>query len=126
MTNKKQSLAGIVRQKLEDIEKKLEHGFSYKTIIEELNNELKTNISLAHFKTLLHRARQRKRNKNERGFSPLDSEEKKISGGVGNNISTKTQPDNSVTSSNSRSLDSIIQGKPNLDRYAQIAKGKNK
>jgi len=57
MNNRKQTIAGLIRERLPDIENKLERGFRQLAIIEELAQEGFI-VSLGNFRTELYRARK--------------------------------------------------------------------
>jgi len=57
MNNRKQTIAGLVRERLPDIENKLEMGFRQETIIEEFAQQGFI-VSLGNFRTELYRARK--------------------------------------------------------------------
>jgi len=90
MNNCKRTIAGLIRERLLDIENKLEMGFRQETIIEEFAQEGFI-VSLGNFRTELYRARKW-RNEKQAKFPPKPPQNRPqtLRQGVGITESEKT------------------------------------
>jgi len=130
MSERKQSLAGIVRESLLSIEEKIENGFGYESILDDLNNDRKLTISLSHFRTLLHRARKRKKLKSSNTLARSSSTSSECLPPQHRSSNEALSPSNPIkrhkdteTKTTRQNLNEIIKSKPDLTSYAEIAKG---
>jgi len=123
MAEKKQTLAGIIRQNLSIIEEKKKNGFLDKSILSDLNNELDLTISIGHFRFLLHLARQRKASEYVSTNSPTSLEIPLSSNEALSPSNPITRHKDTETKTTRQNLNEIIKSKPDLTSYAEIAKG---
>ena len=128
MVKRDQSLAGLIRQRLESYEKRFYDGIRQRVIVEELHKE-GYEISLGHFKYLLHSAREKLKEKGAISTqkviakTPLEPIKKHAE----NDTDQPGKIDEVIPVSGSReSLEKIINSTPDLEALAKIAKEKRK
>jgi hypothetical protein len=127
MVKREQSLAGLVRQRLPEFEEKFYFGIRQQVVVDDLNAE-GYEITLSHFKTLIHLARKRAKKKTasltqeqvvKEPFIP-DVDTKKEAAIPKNKTADKKYKKKS--SGNKDDIGKTIRTIPNLDMYSQKLK----